>query len=101
MRIEVLDHDHDFPEQTRAYAEYRIFSSLAHLSDVVTRAHVTLSTADTGRRSVLCTVEINADGLPPARIRARGDHAYDAINRAAGRLSATVRRHTSPREQPA
>ena len=101
MRIEVLDHDNDFPEQTRAYAEYRIFSSLAHVSHVVERAHVTLSAAGADSRSVVCTVVISGDDGPSTRIRARGGHAYDAINRAARRLALVLRRDAAGREQPA
>jgi hypothetical protein len=43
MRIAVTDIGRTFGRQTRAYAEYRIFSSLARFSDVVREANVALT----------------------------------------------------------
>ena len=48
MKIEVSDIARTFGRQTRAYAEYRIFSSLARFSDVVREAEVSLMPAAKG-----------------------------------------------------
>jgi len=92
MRIAVTDIGRTFGRQTRAYAEYRIFSSLAPFSDVVREAVVSLTPAANGH-SVLCSVRIDLHSGAPVRISGRGRHAYDAINRAAHRLAAALRRH--------
>ena len=92
MRIEVTDIGRTFGRQTRAYAEYRVFSSLAPFSDVVREATVSLTPAARGR-SVVCSVVVDVQTGVPVRAAARGRHAYDAINRAADRLGPTLRRH--------
>jgi ribosome-associated translation inhibitor RaiA len=92
MRIEVTEIGRAFGRQTRAYAEYRIFSSLAPFTDVVRDADVSLTQAARGR-SVVCSVTVDVEGGTPVRVAARGRHAYDAINRAAARLPITLRRH--------
>lgn len=91
MRIEVTDIGRTFGRQTRAYAEYRMFSSLAPFSDVVHAAEVTLTQAARGG-SVVCAVTVGIETGAPVRITARGRHAYDAINRVADRLAPALRR---------
>ena len=92
MRIEATDIGRTFGRQTRAYAEYRVFSSLAGFSDVVREAAVSLTPAARGR-SVVCSVTVDVEKGAPVRVTARGHHAYDAINRVAARLAPTLRRH--------
>jgi hypothetical protein len=92
MRIEVTEISRTFGRQTRAYAEYRIFSGLATFGDVVRGA--TVSLAPGGRdQSVMCSVRVALDTGLPVEVSARGRHAYDAINRAADRLGPALRRH--------
>jgi hypothetical protein len=92
MRIEVIEISRTFGRQTRAYAEYRIFSGLAMFGEVVRGA--TVSLAPGGRdHSVTCSVLVALDAGRPVEVSARGRHAYDAINRAADRLGAALRRH--------
>ena len=93
MRIEVTDIARTFSRQTRAYAEYRIFSSLARFSDVVREAAVSLTPA-AGGHAVLCSVVVGFEMGMPIRLTARGRHAYDAINRVAHRIGPALRRHT-------
>jgi hypothetical protein len=93
MKIDVSDITRTFGRQTRAYAEYRIFSSLARFSDVVRDAAVSLTPAAKGD-TVVCSVLIAFDGGIPIRVTARGRHAYDAINRVAYRIGPAVHRHT-------
>ena len=92
MRIEVTDIGRTFGRQTRAYAEYRLFSSLAPFDDVVRDALVSLTSAARGR-SVVCSVLVGVTTGAPLRVSARGRHAYDAINRVADRLGPALRRH--------
>ena len=93
MNIEVTDIARTFGRQTRAYAEYRIFSSLARFSHVVRDAAVSLTPAAKGH-TVVCSVRVGFDSGMPVRVTARGRHAYDAINRVAHRMGPTLRRHT-------
>jgi ribosome-associated translation inhibitor RaiA len=92
MRIEVTDIGRTFGRQTRAYAEYRMFSRLALFDDVVRDATVSLTSAQRGR-SVVCSVLVGVKTGAPLRVSARGRHAYDAINRVADRLGPALRRH--------
>jgi hypothetical protein len=93
MRIDVTDIARTFGRQTRAYAEYRIFSSLARFSDVVRQAAVSLTPA--GRdHTVVCFVVVSFEVGLPVRVTARGRHAYDAINRVAHRIGPALRRRT-------
>ena len=91
MRIEATDIGRAFGRQTRAYAEYRIFSSLAQFSEVVRQAKVSLAPAARGR-SVVCSVLVDIETGVPVRVTARGRHAYDAINRVADRVGPALRR---------
>jgi hypothetical protein len=93
MKIDVTDIARTFGRQTRAYAEYRIFSSLAGFGDVVQEAAVSLTPAVRGR-SVVCSVLVGFATGVPVRVIARGRHAYDAINRVAHRIGPALRRRT-------
>jgi ribosome-associated translation inhibitor RaiA len=96
MRISVTDIGCTFGQQTRAYAEYRIFSSVARFSDVVHEADVSLTARRRGgaARCVVC-LTVNDGGR--LRVSARGRHVYDAINRAAERIGEELRRQTDLR----
>ena len=57
MRIAVTDIGLEFGRQTRAYAEYRIFSNLARFGDVVHDVDVSLTSArGTAGHKALCVV---------------------------------------------
>ena len=93
MTISVTDIGRAFGRQTRAYAEYRVFSSVARFSDVVHEARISL----TSRRAVSatrCVVSLTVHDGGRLRVSARGRHVYDAINRAAERIGDALRRHT-------
>jgi ribosome-associated translation inhibitor RaiA len=95
MRIAVSDVGRTFGRQTRAYAEYRIFSSLARFSHVVRDVDVSLtSTNPTDGPKALCAVVLTVGDGSRLHVRARGRHAYDAINRAAQRIGDALRRYT-------
>ncbi len=93
MKIAVTDIGRAFGRQTRAYAEYRVFSSLARLSDVVQDATVSLTPPTVTEPSVVCDVSVTVQQGTQVRVTARGRHAYDAINRAAERINNALRRH--------
>jgi len=93
MRISVTDIGCTFGRQTRAYAEYRIFSSLARFGDVVHEAGVSLKPRQPGG-AARCVVSLTVDDGGRLRVSARGRHIYDAINRAAERIGKELRLHT-------
>jgi ribosome-associated translation inhibitor RaiA len=74
-------------DQTRAYAEYRVFAGLAALSRLVQEVEVRLDSRTHEGVEVDCVVCVEITSGKRARVRARGRHAYDAINRAADRMS--------------
>ena len=91
MRIELRD-DGQFDAQTHAYAEYRVFATVAPLGNLVRQVTVTLAPADpsgahpvSGER-VVCTVSIVTGPGHRAEVRAKGRHPYEAIDSAAGRI---------------
>ena len=92
MNIEATDIARTFGRQTRAYAEFRIFSSLAPFSEVVRRAAVSLLPAAKGH-AVVCSVNLDLEMGTPVRLTARGRHAFDAINRVAHRIGPALGRH--------
>jgi ribosome-associated translation inhibitor RaiA len=92
MRISVTEIGCTFGRQTRAYAEYRIFSSVARFSDVVREAGVSLTSGrEDGAARCVVSLVVNEGGR--LRVSARGRHVYDAINRAAERIGEELRRH--------
>jgi ribosome-associated translation inhibitor RaiA len=91
MKIAVTDVSRTFGRQTRAYAEYRIFSSLAAFSNDVREVTVSL-TAGPRSHSVVCSVFVRLETHAPVHLSVRGRHAYDAINRAADQLGPALRR---------
>jgi hypothetical protein len=94
MRIDVQTPPREFDDQTRAYAEFRVFSALARFGAAIERADVALNRAPADPQAVVCVVNVTrADGTR-ARISARGGHAYSAINRAATRVGDVLRRHS-------
>ena len=86
MHISVLNNI-AVTDQTRAYAEYRTFASLACLSRHVQDVEVHLNSSNGDGADVSCVVTVTTTSGKRARVRARGRHAYDAINRAAERTS--------------
>jgi hypothetical protein len=100
VRIEVR-HDGRFDAQTQAYAEYRVFATLAPLGNGVRHVTLTLAPADpsgahpvSGTR-VLCTVSVVTGPGHRAEVRAKGRHPYEAIDRAAGRIRNVLALRTS------
>lgn len=93
MRIAVTAH-HGFDDQTRAYAEFRMFAALARRHDLVGHVSITLRHRAAAPPAVRCLVAMTlADGTR-VRVTGRGTHPYGAIDRAAARV-ADVMRHAA------
>jgi ribosome-associated translation inhibitor RaiA len=98
MHVEVIADD-STNAQARTYAEYRVFAALARHSPSVRSARVILQlgehdgTCDT----IVCVVTVALQPSGTVHIRARGGHAYAAINRAVDRISDRMRRRAAPR----
>ena len=98
MTIAVMDGGHTFFRHTRAYADYRIASSLARFSDIVRKAAVSLTSSPVDGESVICCVAVTIRGGTRIRVTARGCRANEAIDRAAERTGDALRRHVDTAE---
>jgi hypothetical protein len=97
VRVEVQARA-EFGEQTRAYAEYRVFSALRSFSDVV--RHVSLSLARDERQGsdaegVICRATLAMTNGGSVETFARGRHACAAIDALANRTRALIARQPS------
>jgi ribosome-associated translation inhibitor RaiA len=95
MRIVVIDLGAGFGGQTRAYAEYRVFTSLARFGDHVDEARVSLTPPPIEGQPPVCRVAVATAGGRVLRVSARGRHVYEAIDRAAQRTAEALRRHAA------
>jgi ribosome-associated translation inhibitor RaiA len=93
MRISVTDIGRTCGRQTRAYAEYRIFSTVARFSQVVDEASVSLTLKHPGS-AARCVVSLTVRDGSRLEVSADGHHVYDAINRAAERTGRELRRRS-------
>ena len=89
MRVVISSRGLPFDTQIRAYAEYRVFSTLA-THDNVLGARVRLRRVEA---AVQCNVHVTLQ--PRGSVQARGSapHAAAAIDRAAERISALMDGH--------
>ena len=97
MRIDVRDR-HGCDDQTRAYAEYRVFSTLRHFADVVRHGVVTLAPGDPDAGDgggLVCRVRITMTNGRHVEATARARHAYAAIDRVAARIQVLMERQLS------
>jgi hypothetical protein len=92
MHIDVQTPLRAFDDQTRAYAEFRVFSALARFSGDVGDVRVSLTQPPAGAHPVVCRVDVPLSCGTRVRASARGRHACDAIDRAAARISDALRR---------
>jgi hypothetical protein len=93
MRIDVIDEDESAPARARAYAEYRLFATLARHARGIRSVRVVLHVAHKGltdRASCVITVVLEPSGSAVAR--AYGRHVHGAIDRAAGRIGDLINR---------
>ena len=80
-----------FSVQTRAYAEYRVFSSLARFGADVCETTVSLEPPRVGAYAA-CQIAVSLCSGIRVRVRARGRHLHVAIDKAAGRAGHLVQR---------
>jgi hypothetical protein len=91
VRIELRADGHS-DAQTQAYAEYRVFATLAPLGNMVRDVTITLAPADpsgahpVGGARIVCTVSVVTGPGHRAEVRAKGRHPYEAIDGAARRI---------------
>jgi hypothetical protein len=88
----VVDERNDFNRQTRAYAEYRAFSTLVGRDEVVGDVKVTLTRGPADgtefEGNVACTIAVEMAG-DFVEVQAVARHAYAAIDRAVAVLRRT------------
>lgn len=92
MRIDVQDLRR-CGDQTRAYAEYRVFSTLKNFGDAVRHASVTLGpdeSDDGGSGGIVCRATITMANGQHIEAVADGRHAYAAIDRVASRIQSLI-----------
>jgi ribosome-associated translation inhibitor RaiA len=97
MHIEVIAEDESINAQARTYAEYRVFTALARHIQHLRGARVVVrpDERDATRDTVVCAVTVALEPSGSIRTRARGRHAYAAIDRAAERIGDLMRRRTA------
>jgi ribosome-associated translation inhibitor RaiA len=90
MGVHVVGDGEAITAQTRAYAEYRVFATLAAHTHRVSRAQIVLRHENQPGAPGNCTCEVTLLLLgrrARLRIRAQGLHPYSAIDRAVARLA--------------
>jgi len=98
MRVDVAG-DAAITEQIRAYAEYRMFATLARFSRGIRGVRVTIKKTRSRRsvRNIACEVTVTLDPSGSVRTRVSGPEAYVIIDRAAERIGPLVCEQTGPR----
>jgi ribosome-associated translation inhibitor RaiA len=94
MRIEVIGTGHS--RQARAYAEYRLFATLARHTRDIRTVRVVLAPHDSSG-PVTCVVHLILDPAGCVRARAHGSHVVGAIDRAAERIGDLMDRRSPAR----
>jgi ribosome-associated translation inhibitor RaiA len=93
MRIEVTANDDSVSPQLRAYAEYRLFTTLARHARVIQRVWVILGSSDPQAGGALtCEVDVSLRASGSARVLAHGSHMHAAIDSAAERIGDVIDR---------
>lgn len=99
MRTTVLDEGKHFDRQTHAYAEYRVFATLAGDGSSPRDVTITLTRMeayDSSGSPVVCTVAVTTACGELTQVHALERHAYGAIDRAAELIAKAVRRRRKP-----
>jgi hypothetical protein len=79
--------------QTRAYAEYRLFSRLAPSEERVTGAAIALIGTNGRPRMAVCSISLDLHHGGRLRVSARAPHIYDAIDQAVEGAAKGVHAH--------
>jgi Mg-chelatase subunit ChlD len=96
MCIEVIGAENATITAARAYAEFRVFATLARHARRIRRVTVVLEQVERKGTSgrIACAVHVVFDSSGSARVRAEGPHARGAIDRAAARVGNVMRRRS-------
>src|SRR3982751_2122785 len=96
MRIDVIGTGDSTTPQARAYAEYRLFATLARHTRVIRCVRVVLAHAERNGSAgrVTCAVDLILEPSGSARARAQGPHAFRASDRAAERIADLMARRS-------
>jgi ribosome-associated translation inhibitor RaiA len=88
MRIDIIATDDSTTPQARAYAEYRVFATLARHMRVIRSVRVELARTERNgtARCITCAVHVTLEPSGSAHARAQGPRAFGAIDRAAERI---------------
>ena len=94
MQIVVTSQVAALEDQTRAYAEYKVFSSLASRAREIDRVEVVLAEQSSRQNGseTECAVTVHLAGGGSVHAKARASRAYAAIDRAALRIEAAMNR---------
>jgi len=87
MRIMLSGADFEITDPLRAYAEYRLFRSVARHEPLVTAVDIAVRQYESERDRFLCTVAVALRPAGRIRTQARGPHPGAAIDRAADRTA--------------
>ena len=97
MRIEVTANDVSVSPRLRAYAEYRLFTTLARHARVIQRVWVILGPSDhQAGGAFTCEVDVSLRASGSARVLAHGPRMHAAIDRAAERIGHVIDRLEAP-----
>ena len=93
MRIEVTVNTDSVSARIRAYAEYRLFATLARHERVIRRVWIILGSPDPQAGGALtCEVDVSLQASGSARVLAHGPHLHAAIDSAAERIGHVIDR---------
>ena len=93
MRIEVTGKNDSVTPEIRAYAEYRLFTTLARHARVIRRVLVILGAPNAqAAGAVTCEVDVSLQASGSTRVLAHGPHMHAAIDLAAARIGSVIDR---------
>jgi len=94
MRIDVIAEDAPTAAASRAYAEFRLFSTLARHTRAIRSVRVILEHGG-GIDREICVVEVVLEPSGYARARGHARHACGAIDKAAKRIGDLMNRRAA------
>jgi ribosome-associated translation inhibitor RaiA len=95
MRIRISSLEPPIAEDKRAYAEYRIFTSIAPYEPHIAAVDVVVGRELTARRRFLCTVTVDLGRSGRIKTQARAMHPSAAVDRAADRTAWLIGRRVA------
>jgi ribosome-associated translation inhibitor RaiA len=95
MRIKVSGVNVVVSNESRRYAEYRLFTSIAPHDSVIRAVDVTLGCDSFSHRPFICTVTVELGASGRIKTQARAAYPSAAIDRAAERAAWLLRRRAA------